>query len=355
MASPEGKILSEFASKRRSYEELGKTVEGIIKGLITASGVTVHSINHRIKEAYSLTGKLLRKEYRELDEITDLLGLRIITLFTNDVSIIENIIKREFEIDAENCIDKRFNVNPAEFGYSSLHLVALLNADRLALTEYKKFEGMKFEIQIRTILQHAWSEIEHDFIYKPHSTVPFAVRRLFYRMAALLESADEDFQRARDIIEENSDSELSDNDPLDGKSIVKFAQDPEFIKLENELRPFWKNAKKVVEDAEYLRTYAAHLADWGITNIGDLRYHLDRLHGVIIAYSEYKSKHLKNESYPFGWSLMQLAQILYSEDGSEEGVGRVVRSAYNAPPEDIKGRYNVIRRILSGTLENDES
>ena len=202
MTSPERRILKDFKTAIPLYESLGKKVQQLLTEIIDefAGSVRYHSITYRVKTTESLRRKLLQKQYKDLSEVTDLLGLRVITYFPLAVDIINSTIGELFAIDSLNSVDKRTNDNPAEFGYASLHLVASLSPDRLAHFENKKFAGLKFEIQVRTLLQHAWAEIEHDIVYKPHSMVPTEVKRLFYRMAALLEVADLDFQRASDII-----------------------------------------------------------------------------------------------------------------------------------------------------------
>jgi putative GTP pyrophosphokinase len=65
------------------------------------------------------------------------------------------------------------------------------------LTEFKKFEGLKCEIQLRSILQHGWAEIEHDLGYKGENSIPDPHRRSFSRIAALLETADREFDRLK--------------------------------------------------------------------------------------------------------------------------------------------------------------
>jgi len=67
----------------------------------------------------------------------------------------------------------------------------------LKLSEYALFDKMKCEIQVRTILQHAWAEIEHDLVYKSPADIPFRVRRRFASLAGLLEIADREFESLR--------------------------------------------------------------------------------------------------------------------------------------------------------------
>jgi len=120
----------------------------------------------------------------------------VITYLDSDVDKVEKLVRKEFEIDEKNSIDKRI-LQSNEFGYRSLHIVASIDSSRLKLTEYQRYKGLKFEIQIRSILQHAWAEIEHDLGYKGKSSIPESHVRSFNRLSALLESADIEFDRLK--------------------------------------------------------------------------------------------------------------------------------------------------------------
>lgn len=110
---------------------------------------------------------------------------------------VAKIIQQEFEIDEENSIDKRKKDTPEQFGYMSLHFVAAIGVERLSLPEYRQYANIVAEIQIRSIIQHAWAEIEHDLGYKSELEIPYGIRRAFYRLSALLEQADLNFSNIR--------------------------------------------------------------------------------------------------------------------------------------------------------------
>ena len=162
-------------------------------------------IEHRTKSIESFFVKIQRerKDYRNpLEEVTDLVGIRIIAYYKEDVDRIGEIIKREFDVDWENSIDKAQTLDPDRFGYLSVHYVISLSSHRKELTEWKAFANIKAEIQVRTILQHAWAEISHKLIYKTAEEVPKNLRRQLFRLSALLELADEDFSNLSKLIEE---------------------------------------------------------------------------------------------------------------------------------------------------------
>jgi ppGpp synthetase/RelA/SpoT-type nucleotidyltranferase len=160
-----------------------------------------HSITSRAKTPEKLKEKFSRegKDYKDpLKEITDLAGVRIITYFTSDVEKLIPIIEEEFQIDWKNSVDKRIYDDPSLFGYKSYHYVLTLSQNRCKLPEYSAFKGMRCEVQIRTILQHAWAEIEHDVIYKNIKDVPFVLKREFACLAGVLELADSHFDSLRE-------------------------------------------------------------------------------------------------------------------------------------------------------------
>jgi putative GTP pyrophosphokinase len=195
-------ILSEFDNSKANYEQFKNATCQLITDLLVANDVKIHNISGRLKERVSLEKKIKTKQnkYSKLSEITDIAGIRIITFFEDEVDTIADIITNEFKVDSINSIDKRLK-DYDRFGYLSLHFVVEMSEDRLKLTEYQKYSGLKTEIQIRSILQHAWAEIEHDLGYKSKESIPNQVKRNFSRVAALLETADLEFSKLKDSIE----------------------------------------------------------------------------------------------------------------------------------------------------------
>jgi len=222
------KLIKDFDNKIHLYKGLAERTNVLLNSLVENS-IKPHQLEFRLKDKDSFTKKLVRKnfKYKSLEQVTDILGFRIVTYFEDDIDIIENIIKTEFEIDNENSIDKR-KMEVDKFGYRSVHYVVSLNKERLKLTEYKDYKRIKFEIQIRSILQHSWAEIEHDIGYKGASEIPSSAKRTFYRVAALLEQADIEFTKLRLEIKEyekNIEKELTNENlsiPLSKSSIIAF-------------------------------------------------------------------------------------------------------------------------------------
>ena len=199
-------ILNEYNKNIKLYDNFQSKMEILLKELLE-DNLNYHDISSRAKTQNSLENKLIAKEdkYTDIKEVTDIVGCRIISYFENDVEEIVEMIRREFEIDEVNSINKKDILESNKFGYLSYHLVCSLNKARLSLPEYKKYKDIKIEIQIRSILQHAWAEIEHDIGYKNRSEIPSNIRRKFSRIAGLLETADENFCEIKDELSQYND------------------------------------------------------------------------------------------------------------------------------------------------------
>ncbi|CUH93952.1 hypothetical protein P22_0014 [Propionispora sp. 2/2-37] len=193
------KILDLYKKNQSLYLDFTNKIQEFITALLLQSNIRVHAIVSRIKGEASLENKLRIKNYTNLEDITDLCGLRIITYFEDDVDKIADILRQtnSLAIDDLHSVDKR-NLLPAnQFGYSSLHLVATLGNKELKVPAYQRFKNCKIEIQICSILQHAWAEIEHDLGYKSATELSYETRRRFSRLAGLLETADIEFRELR--------------------------------------------------------------------------------------------------------------------------------------------------------------
>ena len=160
----------------------------------------IDKLEYRTKSVESFLGKLGRKTYQSpFEDIKDFAGLRIITFYQDSVPKIVESLRREFVVIEEE--SHRFDrQKPDEFGYGSLHLIVSLPASRLALKEWKQFEGLQAEIQVRSILQHAWANMSHKIDYKAKLQAPVELQRRLFRLSALLELADEEF---KSILEES--------------------------------------------------------------------------------------------------------------------------------------------------------
>lgn len=194
-------LITEYKESLLSYQTITSQFQNILSLLLQNEELHIHSIQGRAKNVKSLAGKIRKSngKYKILQDITDLCGLRIITYYEDEIDEIASFIRSHFTVDEENSVDKRAQLAPDQFGYASLHLIVKVPIDKNGIhpngTDY-----CNVEIQIRSVLQHAWAEIEHDLEYKNPAGTSAEVRRRFSRIAGLLECADNEFKALRDTL-----------------------------------------------------------------------------------------------------------------------------------------------------------
>jgi ppGpp synthetase/RelA/SpoT-type nucleotidyltranferase len=191
-----------YEKNRHKYVDLRAEVEVILREALNENEIVFHSIESRVKSVESYREKAARTKYSDpINEITDLTGIRIITLFEKEIHQISDIIKELFEIDYARSEDKSDLLDADKMGYKSIHYIGELSTEKISETELESFSGLKFEIQIRSILQHAWAEIEHDRNYKFQGELPKHLQRRFYALAGMLEIADREFNTLSEEVE----------------------------------------------------------------------------------------------------------------------------------------------------------
>ena len=187
--------LSQLITKHSLFTPL---IKELIKSLLISEKIKFHVVEHRTKELNSLDNKLTRKKISDLENVTDISGLRVILYYQDDIDKVDLLLKRNFIIDEENSVDKSEILNSNEFGYLSIHYIVQLNESRNKLPEWNAFSKLKAEIQIRTVLQHSWASISHELSYKKRYEIPKELERKLFRLAGLFELADEQFLIIRD-------------------------------------------------------------------------------------------------------------------------------------------------------------
>lgn len=197
-----------YQKKHALYVEFTETVRTLLARALEAERITPHSVEGRAKAVDSFGRKAITpkdeapseqpKYETPLEQITDLAGCRVITFFLQTVGQVGAVIEEQFEV-LERANRSAFLRGGGErLGYESVHYVVRLHPDRLKWPEYAKYKGLRAEIQVRTILQHAWAEIEHDMQYKAVEALPVTIRRRFLALAGMIEIGDREFQAIAD-------------------------------------------------------------------------------------------------------------------------------------------------------------
>lgn len=181
-------ILQEYQEHLPQFQEAEKRQMEAIRDYLSKAGIRIAGLESRIKTESSLTGKLILKgsKYKSLADITDILGFRVITFYPDDVDKVASVIDRYYEVDWDNSVDKRKLHDIDSFGYLSLHYVC-----------HTPDMPYRMEIQMRTLMQHAWANMYHDIGYKSGVEIPKEYIRNMNRLAGMLELVDAEFSRIR--------------------------------------------------------------------------------------------------------------------------------------------------------------
>ena len=174
-------ILEEYRDNLPEIKKKAEEINAKLNSMLKDAGLLVAALEYRVKSEDSLAGKLELKgsKYASLEDITDIIGLRVITFYTDDIAKVSSAIERLFEVDWANSVDKRKAHEIDSFGYLSLHYIC-----------YAPGFPYRFEIQLRTVLQHAWANMNHDTGYKSGVEIPKSYLRNLSRLAGILELVD---------------------------------------------------------------------------------------------------------------------------------------------------------------------
>lgn len=193
-------LAVEFQNNKANYDRLGNNIVQALKTFLNEKEIPFLDIYYRIKKFDSFYEKIGRKKYKNpFEEIEDICGIRIICYYASDIEKISKLITDEFKILQEE--DKADLLGLKEFAYRSRHFILRINKKWTSAPNYRNLEKLKAEVQVRTILMHAWAEIEHKLNYKSDSQVPDKFQRKLFRLSAKFEEADEQFEELKSGIE----------------------------------------------------------------------------------------------------------------------------------------------------------
>lgn len=331
-------ILQEYDKKYHSFKLFEGKMKHLINDLLQSKNIKVHNISTRIKERASLEKKIsLKNKYKKIEQITDIIGLRIITFFEDEVDVIAKLISEEFVIDKQNSVDKRV-VEYDKFGYSSLHYVVTINAKRAKLLEYKDYKTQKMEIQIRSILQHAWAEIEHDFGYKSKTNIPDVVKRNFSRVAALLETSDLEFTKLRlklNEYEKEIEQKISQNPiavDINDISLESFIVNNKLVLLLDKEIARKTNTKLNNSVSDLDTSNIPKLAYLNITNINQLDTLLEQRKKDIVKFAEIFNEipDVEGGFFSRGISIFYLCYLLIAERNNLSDIKYFVHTFWDA-------------------------
>lgn len=343
-------ILEEFRENRPVFAKMLSIVRDTLRKSIQDNHIYINAVEARIKEESSLVGKLDRKgeKYKSLDDITDILGVRVITFYNDEVDKIAALAEQLFEVDWVNSIDKRKMHELHSFGYNSLHYICRLPEKIYKDPECPQLNQFRFELQMRSALQHVWATLDHDTGYKTGVEVPREYLRNLNRLAGMLELVDEQFcqirtdinnyrRRVQALVHSGNFEEVS----LDGDSFSNYLQ----------LRPFDALNKRIasINQAEihessllhYLKVFKA----LGFESLGDIQK-LIRDYGedaYQLAVSQLGNTDIDIISSTVAPQNLVVVYIL-KQGGGEIGLKKFFELLYGAQPKNEAHAHRLMQR-----------
>ena len=242
---------------------------GAIGELLSDAGLAFDNVTARVKTWRSLRIKAMRRaeggEFAYPDpwsDVHDIVGVRVTTYHSNEIPDVLAVLGDSLEV--LRTIDKTAETRiSGQFGYGSHHLVCRVGEG--APPGLAPYRGQQFEVQVRTVLQHAWAEFEHDIRYKsPDGVIDPRIDRAFALAAGLIELADQQFDQVAAILDEERGEERGEVRG-DGADAVELGAEtlPGLLTL---LLPTVPRSK-----SEHYAWLEELLDANGVTTVGDLR------------------------------------------------------------------------------------
>jgi ppGpp synthetase/RelA/SpoT-type nucleotidyltranferase len=235
-ADPAQSAIVAYAAGHDDLVLAGAEAVQLVTSVLDEAGINYLTVSGRTKSVGSFAEKVTRSSagvrlYTDpLREIGDQLGVRVITYVRADVDAVADLLADQVVVTDDRDLGRE-TASEGRFGYASRHLQIMLDAAREGQPAYAHLAGRNVQVQIRTVLQHAWAEFEHDIRYK--GTVPLEhasdFDRRFTLAAGLLELADQEFATIRDRLrgpvasDDHLPAAAPDDDPrLDAREIAAF-------------------------------------------------------------------------------------------------------------------------------------
>ncbi|MGH3330538.1 MAG: DUF429 domain-containing protein [Nocardioidaceae bacterium] len=219
---PVRRAVQTYAAKQPELRDATDRFVALITTLLDDAGINYLSVTGRAKSVASFAAKADRSVagtplYSDpLEEITDQIGVRVITYLHSDVTAVADLLGDQFAVLDDRDLGQE-TASEGRFGYASRHLLVALDASRRTPPPLEALRERRAQVQVRTVLQHAWAEFEHAIRYKgtiPEEHVPDLDRR-FTLAAGLLELADREFSLIRDRLQATVTDERPEPDVSD--------------------------------------------------------------------------------------------------------------------------------------------
>lgn len=225
----EAEIRRQYAKLQPLYDRLLTEVTAILKDEFTALNISTPAVHSRLKAPDALVQKVARKNYADpFTQNEDFAGVRVVCLFTEEVVQVDAAIQRAFKVRSME--DKSAALEVDRMGYEGRHYI-VTSHDNWSGPRYTDIKGLPCEIQLRTICQDTWAQIDRHLDYPKTGALDPPTRRELNRMATLLETAQSSFDgvRAKRDVYANSVSRLHHSEgeflaqPVDRETVRAYA------------------------------------------------------------------------------------------------------------------------------------
>lgn len=199
-------IAERWRKDEPQFIELGSVVTAFIRKEITAFEL-LPEISYRTKELLSIIKKIKKKQREKeysYDSLNDKLGIRIICSFKEDMNKLDAFLKKYFILKKAEY--KSDTLDFDRLDYISNHYDATIKTELKQFAKYERYKDMVFEIQVRTLNQHAWSNTAHTLSYKQEAEISPILKRRIYRLLSLYELADDEFSAVNKALIEHPDN-----------------------------------------------------------------------------------------------------------------------------------------------------
>jgi len=287
-----GVVADRWTAKYRSdhdlYVKAAAEAKQQVKEALAGQSLNIHLIEARAKSPDSVAEKVERHKYgRPSQRFDDLIGVRIITLFDHSVGDVAKRLSARFNVDIDRSSDKTAKLSLRQVGYRSHHLVVKTRNPGLAPVR-EVLRSTFIEIQIRSVIAHAWAEIEHSLRYKIGEGIPPELARRFDALAGTLELVDREFSAI-----ENSTVKLVESKAArysSGEDLDEAISTVQLLALLKAAKPNMRplGPDKLLIGIEDAFRFSKILVRCGMTTVGDVMAALrkNELNAVLDRYTD---------------------------------------------------------------------
>lgn len=259
--------LDWYDRTRSAHESLRDELLKEVPTYLRASGLKHFRVESRVKGRSSYEAKLRKNPVRQVE---DVVGLRILVFFRSDIPWAQQVMWNMLVLDEGSYVDKGDLLSDAGFGYRSIQFVGRTKIGGFGVDQHPIWDaisnsGTKVEVQIRTMLEHAWAEVDHGIRYKATERATGEIDRQFALTAALLEQADSNLDDVREKLHLglSNSSDVAFSNDLVGWDAERFVQsDRESLALDKTIAAALDLDETYVMKSTREVAAAAHLAEW---------------------------------------------------------------------------------------------